>query len=489
MTGPNNTLRLCMPIPAQIIGYQRAFIQVESGRMRMVDHTSFKESSNLLSEQSVSRTVWSLALPSMVAALVQTLNSFLDRMFVGSLGPDALAAVGVGGQLVFLVMTLAMAVSTGATAIVARMVGAGDHANLQHAARQSLGIALLLGLVMTALGYWGLPLIISWYRLEAGAFAQARQFLMPALLGTPGLFLMMGLMGTFRGLGDTRSPMIASIVATLVHLAGDWVLIFGRYGFPRMEIQGAGIALALSMWVGAGVLWGLQVVRSRKLAAPALPRWQWVWRILRIGIPASMRTLIYSTSSIMFTMILAATAAGTAAVAALPIGLTAESIAFMPGFAFAIAASALVGQALGAKNERLAERFGWMASWQACAVMSAMAVVFFVFAEPFARWFTRDPQVIELAVAYLRINALSEPLLAFGLVLAGALQGAGDSLKAMLASFVVQWVVRLPLAWLLAFGLGLDANGAWWAMALSSMFSGLLFIVLFKRGGWKSARV
>ncbi|MCS7066760.1 MAG: MATE family efflux transporter, partial [Fimbriimonadales bacterium] len=115
--------------------------------MSMTDHTSFKESSNLLSEQSAARAVWALALPSMVAALVQTVNSFLDRMFVGSLGPDALAATGVGGQLIFLLMALAMAVSMGATAIVARMVGAGDLASFQHAARQSLGIALALGLL------------------------------------------------------------------------------------------------------------------------------------------------------------------------------------------------------------------------------------------------------------------------------------------------------------------------------------------------------
>ncbi|MEJ5296138.1 MAG: MATE family efflux transporter, partial [Fimbriimonadales bacterium] len=118
-----------------------------------------------------------------------------------------------------------------------------------------------------------------------------------------------------------------------------------------------------------------------------------------------------------------------------------------------------------------------------------MAIVFFVFAEYFARLFTSDPKVIELAVAYLRINALTEPLLAFGMVLAGALQGAGDSLKAMLATFVTQWVVRIPLAYLMAFWLGWDAYGAWGAMALSSGFSGLLMMYLFRRGGWKKVRV
>jgi putative MATE family efflux protein len=445
---------------------------------------------NLLSERSVSHTVWALALPSMVAALVQTANSFLDRMFVGALGSAALAAVGVGGQLIFLMMALAMAVSMGSTAIVARMAGAGDMTNLQRAARQSLGIALGLGLVMTALSYIVLPLMLHWYELAPDTRRLTRQFLLLAMGGLPGMFLMMGLMGTFRGLGDTRSPMIASIAATCAHILGDWVLIFGRFGLPEMGVRGAGLAMALSMWVGAGTLWLVQRTGGhRRLAVPEVPHKRWLWRILRVGLPASMRTFIYSTSSMAFTMLLARTQAGTAAVAALPIGLTAESIAFMPGFAFAIAASALVGQALGAQNERLAERFGWVAAWQACAVMSATAAVFFIWAEPFARWFTRDPQVMDLAVAYLRINALSEPLLAFGIVLAGALQGAGDSLKAMLGTFITQWVVRLPLAYLLIFTLGLDAPGAWWAMSLSSLFNGLLFIALFRHGGWKRVRV
>ncbi|MCS7209127.1 MAG: MATE family efflux transporter [Fimbriimonadales bacterium] len=445
---------------------------------------------SLLSEDRVVQTVWRLALPTMAASIVQTANSFLDRIFVGQLGAEALAAAGVGSQLLFLTMALAMAVSTGATAIVARMVGANDPHSLRAAARQSLGIAIVLGVMFTAAGYLLLPQIVRWYGLETRADMLARQFLLLALLGAPASFIMMGLSGVFRGLGDTRSPMYASIASTVVHIVGDYLLIFGKFGFPKLGIQGAGIAMALSLWTGASMLWLQQWFSTRReLAIPALPIREWWYRILRIGLPASARTFIYTTSSVMFTGILAATAAGTAAVAALPIGLTAESIAFMPGFAFAIAASALVGQALGAKRERLAERFGWAAAWQSCAVMTTMAGVFYVFAEQFAGLFTTDPQVKALAVAYLRINALTEPLLAFGMTLAGALQGAGDSLKAMMATFLTQWVVRLPLAYLLAFGVGWDVYGAWWAMALSSGFSGILMIALFKRGGWKRVKV
>lgn len=153
----------------------------------------------LLREDRVAQTVWRLALPTMAASVVQTLNSFLDRIFVGRLGPEALAAVGVGSQMLFLTMALAMAVSTGATAIVARMAGANDQASLRAAARQALGLAFALGIGFTLLGYLLLPQIIRWYGLEPGADAQARQFLWLALLGAPGSFLMMGLSAPSAG--------------------------------------------------------------------------------------------------------------------------------------------------------------------------------------------------------------------------------------------------------------------------------------------------
>ena len=175
--------------------------------------------------------------------------------------------------------------------------------------------------------------------------------------------------------------------------------------------------------------------------------------------------------------------------AALTIGMTSESIAFMPGFAFSMAAGTLTGQNLGAGNPARAERAAWVSLQQGLAIMIVMGAVFFVLARPFAHIFTHDPHVVPLTVAYLRIAALSEPFLALGMILTGALNGAGETKAPAWAGIATMWGVRLPLAWLLIYGLGHGATGAWWAMTTSTALNGIVALFLFKRGRWKQAVV
>jgi len=176
-------------------------------------------------------------------------------------------------------------------------------------------------------------------------------------------------------------------------------------------------------------------------------------------------------------------------VAALPIGLTAESIAFMPGLGFSVAASALVGQALGAGSPRQAERIGWAASHQGLVVMTTMGIVFFVLAEPFATIFSKDPAVVRVAATYLRIMAISEPMLAFAMILTGGLQGAGDTVRPTVATAISFWGVRIPLTWFLALRAGYGATGAWVAMSATTILSGIFAIMLFRDGKWKRIKV
>ena len=192
---------------------------------------------------------------------------------------------------------------------------------------------------------------------------------------------------------------------------------------------------------------------------------------------------------IAFTAVLARSADATVAVAALTIGLTSESIAFMPGFGFSVAASTLAGQNLGAKRPDRAERAAWISLHQGTIVMVVMGIVFFVFANQFAHIFTHDPAVVRLAVIYLRISALAEPFLALGMILTGALNGAGDTKLPAVAGVITMWGLRLPLAYALAIKCGYGAVGSWWAMALSTIVMGIASWGLFKMGRWKLARV
>ncbi len=437
------------------------------------------------------QAVWTLAWPSVLTMLLQTFNSFLDRFFVGHLGSDALAAVGVGGQFMFLLFSVGMSIGVGTSALVSRFTGAKETDQAKVAANQSLWLALIASLISVAVVWPLRHAVVGWMGVDAHAAGLCVRYLSLTLLGVPALFIMLILSSVFRGLGDTRTPLLVMIGVNIIHLGGDYLLIFGNFGFPRMGLIGGATALISSQVIGA-LLYFLFLQRSALRGFAARMKkldFDWARRILVIAVPAAGQNLSRVLSMMVFTGVLARSPQATAAVAALTIGLTSESIAFMPGFAFSMAAGTLTGQNLGANNPRRAEKAAWSALQQGLAIMIVMGGVFFVLARPFAHIFTHDPHVVPLTVAYLRIAALSEPFLALGMILTGALNGAGDTKAPAWAGVATMWGVRLPLAWLLIYGLHFGATGAWWAMTVSTALNGLVALALFKRGTWKQSVV
>ena len=437
------------------------------------------------------RAVWMLAWPSVLTMLLQTFNSFLDRFFVGHLGSDALAAVGVGGQFMFLLMSVGMSISVGTSALVSRFTGASEPDQAKLAANQSLWVGVITAVLCAALVWPLRPVVVHWMGVDPRASALCVRYLSLTLLGIPALFVMLILSSVFRGLGDTVTPLRVMIGVNIIHLSGDYLLIFGKFGFPKMGLIGGATALITSQVVGALLyFWFLQRSPMRGFGT-RLKRldWDWAKRILNIGLPAAGQNVSRVLSMMVFTGVLARSPQATAAVAALTIGLTSESIAFMPGFAFSMAAGTLTGQNLGAGNPGRAERAAWAALQQGLGIMIVMGAVFFLLARPFAHIFTHDPEVVPLTVSYLRIAALSEPFLALGMILTGALNGAGETKAPAWAGIATMWGVRLPLAWLLIYGVGFGATGAWWAMTVSTALNGLVALALFKWGRWKQAVV
>lgn len=445
--------------------------------------------------------VWSLAWPAVLTMLLQTFNGLMDTLFVGHLpnAAQALAATGVGGQVLFLLISLAMGVSVGTTALVARFTGAQEHKEAVLATGQSLTLSVLLALFFGAVFWLGRHTILNWMLGGDSATASvssidyAMQFLSAAMLACVPLFLLNVLMGAFRGLGDTRTPMLIQGFMIATHISFNWLLIYGHLGFPVWGVRGAGTAFALSIYVGVALyLWAL--VRLSPLREALHPanlrlRLDWSQRILRIGLPASLQAVIRTLGMMSFTGMLAHTAEAAASVAAMNMGIRAEAIAFMPGFGYSVAASALVGQSLGAKDPRRAEQCGWAATAQGILVMAFMASIFFTFAGPLAGLFTSDPLVQKLGAQYLQINAICEPFLALGMILTGALQGAGDTLRPTFITFFTMWIVRMPLAYWMIFRLNLQTRGAWWSMAVTTIVGGLMTAALFRSNRWKKIKV
>ncbi len=450
----------------------------------------------------IHKGVLMVALPSVATMLLQTTNQFLDRFFIGKLeaGPEAQAAMTISNSLMFALMSAAMAISVGTTALVARSIGEGDIKQAEKATQQSLVLGALVALVIALPIWFARYPILAAMGLAESARDLAARYLGISVLGLPSLFLMLILNGTFRGLGDTVRPFWVTLCANAVHAGFNYLLIFGKFGFPELGLPGGAVALLLSQVVSV-ILYGIFLLRSPLRHLPVSVRLavDWAKRIGKIGLPAAGQQLIRVGSMLAFQGLLARSGAGDAAVAALGVGLVSESIAFMPGFGYSIAASAFVGQNLGARQVDRANAGAWAATWQAIGVMTLMGVVFYVFAEPFARLFlphipgesvARAEQVeatVALVVAYLRVAAISEPFLGLGMVLTGALQGAGETVSPTAVTVLTMVVFRLPLAWFLLNHYG--TTGGWWAMSLSTILAGVLMVWLFRQGKWRTIKV
>ncbi len=441
--------------------------------------------------------VWHMAWPTVVANLLGTLNGILDAFFVGGLthSRQALAATGTGGQILFLLISVAIGLSIGTSALVSRFTGAEDHDATCKASGQSISLGFCLG-VSIGLLVFAFRSALTHLILGSNdslSSTYCSQFLEIALLSTAPNFVLNALIGTFRGIGDMKTPMLIQGATILVHMSCDWMFIYGRLGAPALGVRGAGIALTASTTMGM-LLFVFSLYRRIKYRDAFLwknvaPSIDWYRRILRISIPASIRGLARTLAMAIYTAMLARTLEGSAAVAAIAIAVRAEAIAFMPGIGYSIATSTLVGQSLGSQNSLRAERATRVAAVQAVTIMAMVGASFLVFSHFLCRIFTADPAVVSLGAQYLRINAISEPFFGLGIVLQGALQGAGDTARPTWITVVSMWCLRLPLGWLLMFPAQMEARGAWFAICISSISNNLLLIPLYIKGSWKHRKV
>jgi putative MATE family efflux protein len=441
--------------------------------------------------ENLERIVWALAWPTIIANVLQNAAGLIDLYFVRGLGVGAQQAVTWGEQIIGVVFAVSIGVSVGTTALVARFVGARDEKSIGIAVRQSILLMIGLAIVTTVALWYAAPPILTALGADRRSMPAGLDYCRTLLWGVGFFFINAVAAGAFRGAGDTRTPVYVFGTMNVINILLDAVLIWGWGPFPKWGIHGAAVAAVISR--GAATLLFLWMLNRTDLPLHLRrgswrPRWDWWWRLLRIGIPASMQAGLRTLASATFVGVLGSMENGASVVAALAVGLRAEGLAFMPGMAFNIAASALVGQSLGMGDPERAKRAAWTAVRQSMIIMSIMGALFYVFADPLAAKLAAT-DAAPYAASYLRINAFCEPLLAVAMTLGGALQGAGETIKPMFVMILTMWGVRLPATWYLGLRLGYGADGAWWAMSGSTMVQGLMMAFVWRRGAWRHKKV
>jgi putative MATE family efflux protein len=416
--------------------------------------------------------------------------SIVDTMLVGHLGASALAAVSLATQWTFLAVTLFSAVSTGATALVARSVGGGDWDTANRTVRQSVLVGLGIGLAATALAMLFAEPALMVMGAEPEVLPQGVTYLRIA----SSIFAFSALMfvgnACLRGAGDTRMAMMVMVVVNVLNIAVSWTAINGPFGLPKMGVAGSALGAAVGRAVGGLLVIGV-LIRGRLGLRLDLGHWQpdldIVRRVLRVGLPTGVERVIMRLGVMAFVRVIAGL--GTVAVAAHSVTLRAESLSFMPGFGFAVAGTTLVGQGLGAGDPKRAERSGYLTYQLAATLMSVMGVVFILAPGPLIGLFTDDLAVVHMATTPLRMVGFIQPFLAASMVFAGNLRGAGDTRVPMVITGLGVWIIRVPIAALLILGLGMGLNGAWVGMCTDQLLRGTAFYLRFRSDHWKRVTV
>jgi putative MATE family efflux protein len=431
-----------------------------------------------MSQQRVLR----LAVPIIGENLLQTMVGVVDTLFVAALGSAALAGVGVALEVVFFAIAILSSIAIGGTVLVSHAIGARSVERANQLARQTILWGFLLSIPLAIIGYTLAPTIVSLFHTEPDVAEHATTYL--RITGGTIITLLMTFVcgAVLRGAGDSQTPLRASIVANVVNVVLAYGMIFGELGFPRLEVAGSAWSTAISRAVSAAILLWFLFSGRRAVSLAGRhgwsPRLQSAWSLMRLGVPAAIEQMLMSAG---FTAMIAIVALiGTDALAAQQISFNALSMAFLPGFGFANAATALVGQSLGARDlgaARLAARISakWSLVW-----MTTGGTIYFFLSEPILRIFTDNDNVIGHGDGALKALAISLPFWTFWTVYGGSLRGLGDSRTPMIASSISMWLA-VGLAWAAVTWLDGSLTMVWSTFLVTSPIAAMINSFWFRR--------
>ncbi len=435
-----------------------------------------------------------VSAPIIVTMASFTLMQFCDRIFLAHHGSVSLRAAFPAGILALTLTMFFQALAGYSGTFVAQYYGAGQKPECGRATAQGLWLGLLtwpLGLALIPAGFG----LLSVAGHPPDVLAAEKIYLGILMLGCGFWSMTNAVSGFFSGRGDTRTPMMASLVANLANIALDYALIFGHWGFPAWGIAGAAVATVASSALGLAILLALYFRKEFREEYATWTGQRLDWRLmaplLRYGVPSSVNSLQDVGAFTFFVVLLGRLPA--ADMAASNIAFSINNVAFMPLMGMGMAATILVGQYQGARKPATAERAGITALKIGWVYMGAVALSFLLFPRPYFALFTGDaPGMVALGEVLgkgrwlLAMMALWGLLDAINLILGGALKGAGDTRFVLVYSALATWLVWMPGELVLLLWLDAGLMVAWVWMTLFVFLLAAGFWLRFRRGKWKT---
>ncbi len=434
------------------------------------------------------KSVLVTSLPAVVDLSSQTIMWTVEAIFIGQISAAAFGGVGIAIQVIVLSMTVLLTFIVGASLIVTRKLGAGNHWEANHILGQTLIIGVGLAIIITLVWYFGAPQLLSLIREETGEARRAGvTYLRTISMFAPLIILNFIAIGVVRGAGETINSMFVNVGTNVLNLILAPALIFGLWGFPRLEVYGAALAVGISHTVGSmGTIYLLRSRRSALFLAfmeITRPNWATFKRLFKAGLPTTLEQLVWAAG-----LLVVSTYAGVISItvlAAHQVFLRIQSVLSMVYMGFSLGAMSLMGKNLGAEQQKLAEKTAETSGWVIFVFAVAISAGMLVFADFMFDMFTDDPQVIRTGKVVVGLFALVQIPKAVDAVLMGNLRGAGDLKWLMWITIACVLVFELGVSWLTGFVFNLSLWGFWIVHTTTETSRLILNYWRFRGGNWK----
>jgi len=440
-----------------------------------------EESTEITHPETLS--VWGLAWPPIVGNLLFASVGVISIKAVGTLGAEAVAAVGTGQRMVWVFQALLMAVMTGTTALVARAVGSKNMIEAAHVTRLAIGVSIALSLITTLVIVLFAEKFIGIFGLDPVAQELAVTYLTISILFIPFMAIGMVIGAALRAAGDVKTPMYIGIFTNIIAIYLLLGLVNGQYGMPKLGILGAALAMGIAFTIGAAIQ--LYLWLANKLVVPIGKAGSFTKERLRqlitISYPAGIESFVFQFGMLSFFWIVAMY--GTEEVAAYNIGVNILMLSFILGNGFSVAAATLSGQFLGASDPVAAYKSGYQAAGMTMLAMSLSGLLLAFFAEPIAWFFIQDEEVVKFAVIFVWIFAMAQPFMALEFSLGSTLRGAGDTRSPLVITIIGLLIIRVPIAFLLYY-LEMPVQWIFATLIIDYFVKGILLITRYRSKRW-----
>ncbi len=439
---------------------------------------------------SIRKAIFMLSIPMILEMMMESIFALADAYFVSSLGSNAIATVGLTESVLTLIYAIAIGLSMGVTAIVARRVGEKDINGASQAAVQAIFLGISIAMIISALGFFFPKEILALMGAAPDLIADGYRYTQVLLGGNMTIMLLFLINAIFRGAGDASVAMKVLIVSNVLNIILDPLFIFGFGPIPAFGVQGAAIATT----IGRGTAVILQLVilfygwSKIKIALKDITlRVAVMINLIKVSL-GGIGQFIIGTSSWVFLMRIMAEF-GSEVLAGYTIAIRVLMFTLMPSWGMSNAAATLVGQNLGAGKPDRAEQSVWKTGKYNAYFMLVVSVLYLIFAEVIIKVFSDEPEVVTYGALSLRVIAAGYVFYAYGMVIIQSFNGAGDTKTPTVINFFCFWIFQLPFAYLAAIVFDWGAMGVFVAITLAEVLIAAIGIIWFRKGNWKEVKV